>query len=71
MVLLKDPNDNSKLRNYCFVHFEERSSAIRAVEEATEGAKPEMDGKELLVSYSGRRELCRRSKCFCFAEVRP
>lgn len=31
------------------MHFEERSSAIRAVEEATEGTKPELDGKELMV----------------------
>ena len=50
IVLLKDTADPSKMRNYCFVHFEERSSAVRAVDEATDGPKPEMDGKELSVS---------------------
>ncbi|GAX77450.1 hypothetical protein CEUSTIGMA_g4894.t1, partial [Chlamydomonas eustigma] len=49
IVLLKDPNDPSKLRNYGFVHYEERSSALKAIDEAAEGPKPELEGKELTV----------------------
>ncbi len=58
IVLLKDPTDPSKLRNYCFVHYEERSSAVRAVDEATDGPKPEMDGKELSVSADCALPAC-------------
>eukprot|EP00955_Chlamydomonas_euryale_P007469 79142-Chlamydomonas_euryale.AAC.2 len=33
VVLLKDPHDAAKLRGYGFVHYEERASALKAVDE--------------------------------------
>jgi hypothetical protein len=52
VVILKDPSDPSRLRPYCFVHYEERASALKAVE-VCEEAKPELDGKALSVRRLG------------------
>ncbi|KAG1660347.1 hypothetical protein FOA52_014400 [Chlamydomonas sp. UWO 241] len=54
VVMLKDPGDPSKMRNYCFVHFEERSAALKAVDEShgEAGPKPEIDGKEVIVNLA-------------------
>lgn len=45
----KDVTDPSKVRNFAFVHYEERASALKAVEEAADGTKYEIDGQELSV----------------------
>eukprot|EP00798_Chlamydomonas_sp_ICE-L_P000494 gene494-1900_t len=48
LSLLKDPQDQNKLRNYCFLHYEDRLSALKAIEEC-EISKQELNGKELQV----------------------
>ncbi len=48
VTLLYQPDDQSKLRNYAFVNYVERSSAVRAVAEA-ENKKHTLEGKELVV----------------------
>ena len=50
VTLMKDKLDPAKIRNYCFIKFEERASALKAVEETD--VKHEMDGNELMVSNS-------------------
>ena len=40
--------DSSKKRDYGFVHFKERASALKAVAAAQEN-KPELEGKQLQV----------------------
>lgn len=52
VVILRDPVDPARLRNYCFVHYEERASALRAAEEL-EANKPELEGKALQVRGLG------------------
>lgn len=45
----KDVTDPAKVRSFAFVHYEERASALKAVEEAADGTKYEIDGQELSV----------------------
>lgn len=51
VTILHQAEDPSKLRNYAFVHFNNRQSALRAIADSGEEgrAKHVMDGKELLV----------------------
>ncbi|MEW5303581.1 MAG: hypothetical protein WDW36_006260 [Sanguina aurantia] len=48
VTILHTPDDPNKLRNYSFLHFVERSSALKAVEEASE-RKVAMEGRDLTV----------------------
>lgn len=47
--MLYMPEDPTKLRNYAFINYLERSAALRAVTEA-ETKKPTMADRELIVS---------------------
>ncbi|GIL72885.1 hypothetical protein Vretimale_4552 [Volvox reticuliferus] len=49
VTLLYMPDDVSKLRNYAFITYTDRSSAVRAVSEAENNKKHTMADKELLV----------------------
>lgn len=52
ITVLHQADDPQKLRNYAFVHFVDRASALRAVEDS-EVKRHELDGKE--ISVRGRK----------------
>lgn len=68
VVMLKDPNDPSKLRNYCFVHYDDRLAALKAVDDCEAGPKPEIDGNELVV-HLARPQPNRPEVCVCCGVV--
>lgn len=51
VVIPRSKEDSSKPRDYCFVHYKDRASALKAVE-AGETDKPELDGKLLTVAMA-------------------
>jgi RNA recognition motif-containing protein len=55
VVLPLSKEDSSKKRDYGFVHFRDRATAVKAVAAANEN-KPELDGKQLQVGKGAVRQ---------------
>ena len=51
-MLLKHPEDPSRLRGYGFVHFTDRAMALRVVTDAESGKCFELDGNELKINMA-------------------
>jgi hypothetical protein len=52
VTLLRQPDDPNKLRGYAFVHFTERSMALRVLTDAESDKEFEMDDKQLAINMA-------------------
>jgi hypothetical protein len=80
VMLPYSKEDPTKYRDYGFVHYKERSSALEAVNRSHD-SKPKLDGKELQVSWLRQTILawatlsaqgaCERSSCSSCVSLCP
>ncbi len=52
VIRLRQSENSDKFRDYGFVHFTERASALKAVEETQAGKVLELGGKNITVSMA-------------------